>query len=59
MIDILIQLLIEWLQVNFINLLLYPFSVSDYTSPNYVILGILLGDLTSEISLLLLNLLSA
>ena len=59
MIEILEQLLIDRLQVNYINLLLNPVIVSDCTSPICVIIFIFIGDITLEIPLLFLTLLSA
>ena len=46
------------IQVNYPNTLLYPVSVIDCTSPGRALLCILIGDLTSKISLLLITLLS-
>ena len=53
------QLLIGRLQVNYVNKLLYPLSVRDFTIPERGVLGILIGDLAPKSALLLLTLLSA
>ena len=57
--EILIQLQSGWLQVNYVNPLLYPVIVSDYPRSERGILCILIGDLTLKIASLLLTTLSA
>ena len=53
------HLLIDRLQVNYVNPLLYPVSVSDFPSPERGAIGTLIGDLTSKSALLLFTILSA
>ena len=53
--EILIQLQIGRLQLNYINPLLYPVSVSGFPIPEHGVLGILIGDLNSKSALLLLT----
>ena len=46
------------IQVNYVNTLLYPVSVSNWPRPGLGVLCILICDLTSESALLLFTLLS-
>ena len=48
---ILIQLLTNRLQVNYVNALMYPVIVRDFASPKNGIIGISIGDLTSKSAL--------
>ena len=47
------------IQVKYVNPLMYRVSVSNFPSPEYGVLSILIGDLTLKISLLFFTLLSA
>ena len=49
---------INQLQENYVNPLLYPVSVINFTCPGRVVIYILIGELTSKSALLLLTLLS-
>ena len=48
----------RWIQVNYANPLLYPFTVINCLSPGHVLLCILIVDLNSKGALLLFTLLS-
>ena len=48
----------HWLQVNYVNTILYPVSVRNCPRPGLGVLCILIGDFTSKITLLLFTLLS-
>ena len=45
------------LRINYVNPLLYPVSAIDCPSPERGVLGIIIGDLTSKIYMLLFTLL--
>ena len=47
----------HWLQVNYVNTLLYPFSARNCPRPGHGLLCILIDDITSKSSLLLFTLL--